>query len=228
MGAIMDINNKLSQIQGELHVPKTQRNNFGGYNYRSCEDILETVKPLLKYFKLTLTVSDETVPILDNLIIIATATLSDGTKEVKTTAQAAVDLTKKGMDSAQCFGSSSSYARKYALNGLFCIDDTKDPDHTNKHDRIERKSTVVKKATPNIGGFTSVGKAIENLNINQSGMASDSQKKCIFAIVKQLGWEDDYAKEQMVKVCQKSSTSDLTKSDASEVISHFKSIQEAK
>lgn len=224
----MDIYKKLSIIQGELHVPKMQRNNFGGYNYRSCEDILEAVKPLLREHELTLTVSDETVPILDNLIIIATATLSDGTKEIKTTAQAAVDLTKKGMDSAQCFGSSSSYARKYALNGLFCIDDVKDSDHTNKHDRSERKSTVVKKTTPNIGGFTSVGKAIENLNINKTEMASDAQKKCIFAIVKQLGWGDDYAKEKMVKVCKKSSTKELTKSDASEVISHFKSIQEAK
>ena len=137
----MKIYEKLLNVQAELKAPKNQLNKFGGYNYRSCEDILEAVKGVLKANKLTLIVSDELVIIGERYYIKATATvidIEDGEK-VETSAYAREEETKKGMDASQITGSASSYARKYALNGLFCIDDTKDADATNKHDREEVK-----------------------------------------------------------------------------------------
>lgn len=120
---------ELNIIQSRLKAPKGQYNRFGGYRYRSQEDILEAVKPLLGETKCTLTISDEVLPAGSRIYIKATATLTNekGEKET-TTAFAREEETKKGMDVAQITGSASSYARKYALNGLFCIDDTKDPD----------------------------------------------------------------------------------------------------
>jgi len=124
---------KLRKIQAELKAPKNQRNNFGKYNYRSCEDILEAVKPLLDKHKCTLTISDEEREVCGVLFVEAIVFISDGTDSVHTKAQAGIDPNRKGMDIAQSFGSSSSYARIYALNGLFLIDDTKDADSTNTH-----------------------------------------------------------------------------------------------
>jgi hypothetical protein len=124
---------KLRKIQAELKAPKNQRNNFGKYNYRSCEDILEAVKPLLDKHKCTLTISDEVREVCGVLFVEAIVFISDGTDSVHTKAQAGIDPNRKGMDIAQSFGSSGSYARKYALNGLFLIDDTKDADSTNTH-----------------------------------------------------------------------------------------------
>lgn len=122
---------KVAQIQAKLKAPKGQMNKFGGYKYRSCEDILEAVKPLLG--DLVLTISDDIVAVGDRVYVKATATLSDGEHTMSATAFAREAETKKGMDEAQITGSASSYARKYALNGLFCIDDTKDADATNDH-----------------------------------------------------------------------------------------------
>ena len=130
---------KLNKIQGELNAPKNQRNNFGGYNYRSCEDILEAVKPLLKETGLVLTVSDEMVDVGGRIYVKATATITDGEHNISNSAFAREAEAKKGMDEAQITGSASSYARKYALNGLFCIDDNKDPDATNTHGKTEPK-----------------------------------------------------------------------------------------
>jgi hypothetical protein len=127
---------KLQQIQAELKAPKNQRNNFGKYNYRSCEDILEAVKPLLSKYECTLTITDEIKQLGEILFVESTLIISDGEKEIKTTAQAGIDPNRKGMDIAQSFGSSSSYARKYALNGCFLIDDSKDADFTNTHEKI--------------------------------------------------------------------------------------------
>lgn len=119
----------LIEIQNKLKAPKNQFNSFGKYHYRSCEDILEAVKPLLQQHNATLTLSDTVHNIGDVPYLMVTATLTDETGAVKTvSACAGIDVNKKGMDVAQCFGSSSSYARKYALNGLFLIDDTKDAD----------------------------------------------------------------------------------------------------
>lgn len=119
----------LNKIQKELKAPKNQKNAFGNYNYRSCEDILEALKPLLG--TATITLNDDIVNIGDRFYVKATATLTDAGQSVSVTAFARESIEKKGMDVAQVTGAASSYARKYALNGLFCIDDTKDADATN-------------------------------------------------------------------------------------------------
>jgi hypothetical protein len=124
---------ELIQIQSELKAPKSQFNSFGKYNYRSCEDILEAVKPLLLKYGCTLTIRDEVKEIAGIPFIESTASIQNDIEGRQVTAQAGIDPNRKGMDIAQCFGASSSYARKYALNGLFLIDDTKDPDSTNDH-----------------------------------------------------------------------------------------------
>lgn len=128
------IYNELSRIQKELKAPKGQFNKFGNYKYRSCEDILEAVKPLLG--DCCLTISDDIVLIGDRYYIKATARLALSNEDfVENSAFAREAFDKKGMDESQITGASSSYARKYALNGLFAIDDTKDADATNTHDK---------------------------------------------------------------------------------------------
>ena len=122
---------KLVDIQQKLKAPKGQMNKFGGYKYRSCEDILEAVKPLLGDAVLLL--NDELVNIGDRYYIKATARFIDWDTEISVDAYAREEESKKGMDGSQITGTSSSYARKYALNGLFLIDDTKDSDATNTH-----------------------------------------------------------------------------------------------
>jgi hypothetical protein len=128
-----DLTNKLASIQQTLKAPKGQVNTFGKYKYRSCEDILEAVKPLLG--DLVLTISDDIVEVGGRVYVKATVSIYSGSGTLSTTAFARESETKKGMDDSQITGSASSYARKYALNGLFCIDDTKDADSTNQHDK---------------------------------------------------------------------------------------------
>jgi hypothetical protein len=128
-----DLTSKLASIQQTLKAPKGQVNTFGKYKYRSCEDILEAVKPLLG--DLVLTISDDIVEVGGRVYVKATVSINSGSGSVSTTAFARESETKKGMDDSQITGSASSYARKYALNGLFCIDDTKDADATNQHDK---------------------------------------------------------------------------------------------
>ena len=141
----------LQKIQAELKAPKNQRNNFGKYNYRSCEDILEAVKPLLKKYNCTLTISDEIKELGNILFVESVAVISDGENQVHAKAQAGIDPNRKGMDIAQSFGSSSSYSRKYALNGLFLIDDSAlDPDATNTHGK---KSEATSKASNDDKGW---------------------------------------------------------------------------
>lgn len=130
----MNIYEKLLEIQNELKAPKSQYNDYGKYNYRNCEDILEAVKPLCKKNKVVLIITDDIENLSERYYVKATARLVDTEKtdsEVKVTAYAREADIKKGMDSSQITGSTSSYARKYALNGLFNIDDTKDSDATN-------------------------------------------------------------------------------------------------
>lgn len=127
---------KLVKIQAELKVPKNQTNAFGKYKYRSAEDIIESLKPILFKYKVGLTISDDVVQVGDRIYVKATAQLWDEEQEdyyIATTGWAREEEVKKGMDSAQITGSASSYARKYALNGMFAIDDTKDSDATNDH-----------------------------------------------------------------------------------------------
>lgn len=139
----MSIYDKLFNIQQKLNAPKNQRNNFGNYNYRSCEDILEAVKPLLSENKCVLKLSDEIIYTGERYHVKAIATLTDietGENE-SANGWAREEESKKGMDGSQITGASSSYARKYALNGLFCIDDNKDSDSTNTHGKDNKKNT---------------------------------------------------------------------------------------
>ena len=129
----MSLKEKLLNIQQELKAPKNQYNDFGKYNYRSCEDILEAVKPLLQKHKVVMTLSDEVIEVGNRVYVRAAATLTDaeGEEHFTNTAWAREPQDKKGMDDSQITGTASSYARKYALNGLFLIDDAKDSDVTN-------------------------------------------------------------------------------------------------
>ena len=143
---------KLLNIQNELKAPKSQYNSFGKYNYRNCEDILEAVKPICKKYSATLLLSDKIVAINDRYYVEATATLVDATdgEKIEVTASARESQDKKGMDDAQITGATSSYARKYALNGLFNIDDTKDVDtdeYKNQQSRGQKKEVEPKKIT---------------------------------------------------------------------------------
>lgn len=143
-----ELNSKLIKIQSGLKAPKNQTNSFGGYKYRSAEDILEAVKPLLKEQGVSLTISDDIVAVGDRIYVKATATLSDGTDIIQTVAFAREPASKKGADESQITGATSSYSRKYALGGLLCIDDTKDADATNTHGKDEQKSAPEKKDCP--------------------------------------------------------------------------------
>ena len=128
------IHEKLSQIQSKLNAPKGQYNSFGKYNYRNCEDILQALKPILSEHKCHVSLSDEVVIVGNRFYIKATATITDSeNNSFSTTAFAREAESKKGMDESQVTGSTSSYARKYALNGLFAIDDNKDADMLNNH-----------------------------------------------------------------------------------------------
>ena len=136
---------KLRKIQMELKAPKGQYNSFGKYNYRSCEDILEAVKPLLDKYGLLLQLYDDLVYMGERYYIKAIARIIDGDNFIETQSYAREEETKKGMDGSQITGASSSYARKYALNGLFLIDDTKDSDTTNVGEEITKGQALAYK-----------------------------------------------------------------------------------
>lgn len=137
-------------IRNRLVAPKNRKNTFGGYNYRSCEDILEAVKPLLSDHDCNLTLSDEVVVIGNANYIKATATISNAEgQSVSVQGWAREEFSKKGMDAPQMTGTASSYARKYALNGLFCIDDTKDADTDEyRKENTSRKQVKVEAVEP--------------------------------------------------------------------------------
>lgn len=138
-GEELDFETALRNVIRELKAPKGQYNGFGKYSYRNAEDILEAVKPLLDEYKLWLTISDEVVMLGDRFYVEAIVRVNGYGKEFTTTAFARETETKKGMDKAQITGSASSYARKYALNGMFCIDDTKDADSMD-NSKVEKKT----------------------------------------------------------------------------------------
>lgn len=176
---------KLLNIQKKLKAPKSQFNSFGKYKYRSCEDILEAVKPLLFDNKCLLLLTDEVVNINDRIYVKATASLFDGEKEYSVTAMAREDENKKGMDGSQITGAASSYARKYALNGLFLIDDTTDsdsqqPSNDNKDlsqwvdlvngcTTVEELELVYKSNKDIIGSDTSILKLFSNRKKDLNG-----------------------------------------------------------
>ena len=170
-----ELHKKLAEIQQKLKAPKNQMNKFGGYAYRSCEDILEAVKPLLG--DLSLIISDEMVVLPDynnaRYYVKATAVISDGEHSISNTAFAREEESKKGMDASQLTGSTSSYARKYALNGLFLIDDTKDADATNDPGKEAKEPPKKPEAKSNID-------------------AKDSFRKPKTAPKQPVGGDDDY------------------------------------
>jgi hypothetical protein len=140
---------KVAAIQLKLKAPKSQRNSFGNYNYRNQEDILEAVKPLLG--SLVLSVSDEIIEVGGRIYVKATSTITDGENAISNTAFAREPEAQKGMNEAQITGSASSYARKYSLNGLFLIDDTKDADSMDNSGKEQKESPVKSKVAEQKG-----------------------------------------------------------------------------
>lgn len=137
MSKEMTINEKLSKIQCELKVSKSKRNTFGNYNFRSAEDILESVKPLLKELNCSIRIEEELIETTPFPILKSRAILSDGKDEVWAEAIVGVDLDQKGMQTAQKFGAASSYGKKYSMGNLMAIDDSQDADATNTHGKVK-------------------------------------------------------------------------------------------
>ncbi len=196
---------KLMNIQAELKAPKNQYNSFGKYHYRSCEDILESLKPVLAKHQAAVTISDEIVLIGDRYYVKATAALIDIEKgdKVEVSAYAREDEQKKGMDVSQLTGSTSSYARKYALNGLFAIDDTKDSDATNKHGQEKKQNTQ---------------KQADESKKDINSLATDKQIKAIYALLKNKNYSEESLKNYINNAYNKDSVAELTKQEASDVI----------
>src|SRR6056297_62771 len=180
----MSINEKLIKIQNKLKVPKEHKNSFGGYNYRSCEEIVENAKPVLEEQGLLVTLDDEIVNIGDRYYVKATARLSDGENSIEIHGYAREEENKKGMDSMQLTGATSSYARKYALNGLFAIDDTKDSDGLNKHGK-DKKKTKSKKVTLKEMRKKDIGKVKKQLGVDNNTILTEYQ-----SIMQQRGHDD--------------------------------------
>lgn len=142
----VNIRTKLQRIQSSLKAPKGQTNKFGGYSYRSCEDILTALKPLLKENECSIIITDDLMAMEGRIFVQSTSALLDNASEQVVQAKGFAEHaeTKKGMDQSQITGSTSSYARKYSLNGLFAIDDTKDADATNNHGKATTKTNNTK------------------------------------------------------------------------------------
>lgn len=210
----MNVYQKLNKIQVELNAPKNQRNNFGNYNYRSCEDILEALKPLLKEVGGIVTISDSIIHIEGRFYIQATAKFIDIEKGdvIENTALAREEENKKGMDSSQITGSTSSYARKYALNGLFCIDDNKDSDHTNTHGKDNKTNTTTPPPGPGPGPGPTTYAEVDGQNL-----ISERQQKMIYAKSKAA----NLSTEEMKKLLKKhgfNSSKEITKDKLDDII----------
>lgn len=191
----MNIYEKLLKAQVELKAPKGQYNSFGKYKYRSCEDILEALKPVLDKFKLTLFIKDDVIEVNTRNYVKATIVLVNIEKPdeiIETSALAREEETKKGMDGSQITGASSSYARKYALNGMFMIDDTKDSDSTNTHGKDKTEQEKVQDFLNSRDGM------IEKLKEN---LSSDKLEKVLKAYEVEELWQ--MTDEQLKEACQK-------------------------
>ena len=159
----MNLPTILTVIQAELKAPKDQRNNFGKYNYRSAEGILEALKPHLAKHKCCLTLSDAMTEVGGRVYVQATVTLRSGDESLSVSACAREAATRKGMDDSQITGATSSYARKYALNGMFAIDDTKDADATNDHGQAEESAPAKKNETKKPPTIEAILKSISQI-----------------------------------------------------------------
>lgn len=187
---------ELVKIQERLKVPKNQFNSFANYKYRNCEDILEALKPLLLEFESTLYLSDTVVLVGDRFYVKATATLTTkGGKVYYAEGNAREPLSKKGMDEAQITGSASSYARKYALNGLFLIDDTKDPD-TNEYTRQHVVTKTIDEKVSDIIKVLSKTQTETDLNRTWTGIKDLTIKNHKDTL--------EFCKEHKEKICKKS------------------------
>lgn len=158
----MTLASKLAKVQNDLHAPKGQFNKFGGYSYRNCEDILQAVKPLLG--DLIITITDDIVLVGDRVYVKATATITDGKESISTTAFAREAASKKGMDDSQLTGATSSYARKYALNGLLLIDDNKDADSMDNRQQAQQQAPQQAQQAPKQGKPLVVDNAVSAIN----------------------------------------------------------------
>lgn len=172
----MSVYVKLMNVQQELKAPKSQYNSFGKYSYRNCEDILEAAKPILSKNNSLILLNDNVKQIGDRFYIEATATFVDteSGERIQVNALAREDETKKGMDLAQVTGSTSSYARKYALNGLLSIDDSKDSDFTNTHGKDNTSKT----------NENATGAQEQPSKSNNTNTISEARQKRLFAISK--------------------------------------------
>ena len=195
----MNIYEKLLKVQVELKAPKGQYNSFGKYKYRSCEDILEALKPVLDKFKLTLFIKDDVIEVNTRNYVKATIILVNIEKPdeiIETSALAREEETKKGMDGSQITGASSSYARKYALNGMFMIDDTKDSDSTNTHGKDKSEQEKVQEFLNSRDGM------IEKLKEN---LSSDKLKRMLDNYIVDEIWQmtDTQLKDACEKIFKK-------------------------
>jgi len=216
----MSIYEKLGKIQSQLKAPKNQYNAFGKYSYRSCEDILEALKPLLAETKTILTIADDIVQITDRYYIKATATLVDieTGKKIETSALAREEENKKGMDASQITGSASSYARKYALNGLFCIDDTKDSDAINTHGKGNTTQGEISPSTK------------QNNNVRndfKNKPATQKQLNLIFKLCNDNNIDKETAKGLLKEQYGVEGTKGLTKDQASQFIEYLQNYENA-
>lgn len=191
MMSVSSIYKKLLEVQINLNAPKSQYNSFGKYSYRNCEDILEAVKPLLMQNHLILKIDDTVEKIGDRFYIKSTVTLTDidTCESISNTAYAREEESKKGMDESQITGASSSYARKYALNGMFCIDDNKDSDSTNRYSHDKKCTTSF-----------------------SSNRINDNQIKRLYTIANNAGYDVE-AINSMVKKKFDKEIKDLTKTE---------------
>ena len=213
---------KLTIIQSQLKAPKSQYNSFGKYNYRNCEDILESLKPILQEVEAVVLLSDEIIQVGDRFYVKAIAEIRDDNGSIFVTAYAREDDSKKGMDAAQVTGSTSSYARKYALNGLFAIDDTKDSDTTNQPEKKQKENNVPPQQT-HLSPQEKPQKQESNYPAQAASnqdKASDSQLKAIFAISK----KNNVSEEDIKSKFGISSMKEISKKQASLII---ESLQQA-
>ena len=194
---------KLVEVQNKLKAPKSQFNKFGNYAYRNCEDILEALKPILAEVKAVVNISDEVVLVGERYYIKATVKFIDAeTGEiVEASAMAREEESKKGMDSSQLTGSTSSYARKYALNGLFAIDDTKDSDTTNTHGKEDSKNNVI--------------------------TLTDKQLNRMYAIAK-VGGYDKVKVDKLINQKYNKKANEMTKAEYDNVVEGLQKIADAK
>lgn len=208
----MNIYEKLTEVQNKLKAPKSQYNGFGKYNYRNCEDILEALKPLLLEYKLSLFITDKLIQVGERYYIQAETRLINCEKTEEVIFNIGLsreEEDKKNFDQSQITGSASSYARKYALNGLFAIDDTKDSDATN-NGSDEKKGT--KKPIETKGNTTT---------IEDKKQLSEAQIKRLYAIIKSAGKTEEDFKKYIKEKLNIESAYDLTRKQYDEICDGF-------